>query len=394
MKIAYLSISDPLNKKFWDGNIYYIAKALENCGHEVELLGPFNPPKILDKFLRGIAKFTRSIFNREYLAKCNLLLSWYAAKQFSKKLKGKEYDCICVPSENSAAAFLKTQIPIVYVTDTTFKLITHYYSEFRKIPFLSKLEGNLLEKKALKKSTSVIYSSIWAAESAVHDYNISTEKILIMPMGGNVDELPDNNSIYKKLENRELTLLFIGNDWYRKGGDIAIETLKFLKYSHGIKAKLVICGSNPPPQTEYANVEVFPELNMNKKEDADKLTSLLSNAHFLFVPARADCSLTEAAAANAYGVPAITTETGGIPEIVKDGINGYCLPYTANGNTYAALISELFIDESRYRELISSTRQYFEKNLNWCKWTEGFRELFEKNTETTMDEKTKVLDRV
>ena len=120
MKIAYLSISDPLNKKFWDGSMYYIAKALQNYGHEVEFFGPLNMPKMLDKFLRAIAKFNRVIFRREYLAKCNLILSWYASRQFGKKLKGKKYDCICVPSEPSAVAFLKTQTPIIYLTDTYF----------------------------------------------------------------------------------------------------------------------------------------------------------------------------------------------------------------------------------------------------------------------------------
>src|SRR5690242_5356680 len=114
MKIAYLSISDPLNKKFWEGSVYYIAKALQANGHEVELLGPVKPPKILDKFLRAIAKLNRIIFRREYLAKTNLLLSWYASRQFAKKLKGKDYDCICVPSEPSSAAFLKTDTPVIY----------------------------------------------------------------------------------------------------------------------------------------------------------------------------------------------------------------------------------------------------------------------------------------
>jgi len=379
MKIAYLSISDPLNKKFWEGSVYYIAKALQANGHEVELLGPVKPPKILDKFLRAIAKLNRIIFRREYLAKTNLLLSWYASRQFAKKLKGKDYDCICVPSEPSSAAFLKTDTPVIYITDTTFKLITNYYNEFRKIPFLSKIEGNILERKLLKKSKSIIYSSIWAAESAVHDYSVPTEKILITPMGANIDVIPDKNCIFKKTENKELTLLFYGEDWHRKGGDIAVETLKFLKISHGLKSRLIICGCKPPAQSEASNMEVYPFLNRNKKEDVDKLADLFSEAHFLFVPTRADCSLLSAAEANAYGVPAITTETGGVPEVVKDGINGYCLPYSASGNTYAALISELFIDESRYRELISLSRQHFEKNLNWNKWAEGFNELFEKN---------------
>jgi glycosyltransferase involved in cell wall biosynthesis len=352
----------------------------------VELLGPVKLPKVLDKFLRAVAKLNRIIFRREYLAKTNLILSWYASRQFAKRLKGKDYDCVCVPSEPSAAAFLKTEIPVVYIADTTFKLITNYYNEFRKIPFLSKIEGNILERKILKKSKSIIYSSIWAAESAVHDYNVPTEKILITPMGANIDVIPAKECIFKKIGNKELTLLFYGDDWFRKGGDIAVETLKFLKISHGLKAKLIICGCKPPAQSEASNMEVYPFLNRNKKEDVDKIAKLFSEAHFLFVPTRADCSLISAAEANAYGMPAITTETGGVPEVVKDGINGYCLPYSAGGNIYAALISELFIDELRYRELISSSRQHFEKELSWNKWAQGFRELFEKNVESKISE--------
>ena len=389
MKIAYLSISDPQDKRPWAGNVFYIAKALQDYGHKVDFFGPVSLPRLLDKFLRGLAKFNRKIFGSEYLAKCNLILSWYAAKQIEKKLKDKDYDCICVPSEPSAIAFLKIKIPIFYITDTTFRLITHYYSEFKKIPFISKLEGNILEKKALKKSSSIIYTSIWAAESAVHDYNVSAEKILITPMGANIDKIPDESDIYKKLENKELTLLFLATDWDRKGGDIAFETLKFLQYSHGIKAKLIICGCKPPAQYKSVHMEVIPFLDKNKYADAQKLNALLCNAHFLFVPTRADCSLVAVSEANAFGMPAITTETGGVPEVVKDGINGYCLPYSANGNTYAALIAELFIDEPKYRELIFKSRQRFEEFLNWHKWAEGFGELFEKNSELpiTIDSK-------
>ncbi len=384
MKIAYLSISDPLNKKAWSGNVYHIAKALQDYGHEVDFFGPIHLPSLLDKFLRGFAKFNRVIFKREYLAKCNLMLSWYAGKHFTKQLKDKNYDCICVPSESSAIAFIKTKTPIFFITDTTFKLITHYYNEFKKIPFISKLEGNIIERKTLRKSNSVIYTSIWAAESAVNDYNVPSEHILITPTGANIDKIPDQSFIYKKLENKELTLLFLATEWDRKGGDIAFETLKFLQYSHGIKAKLIICGCEPPAQYKSPLMEVIPFLNKNKREEAEKLNELLCKAHFLILPTRADCSLIAACEANAFGVPAITTETGGVPEIVKDGINGYCLPYSANGNTYAALIAELYIDQPKYIDLIVSSRQRFEQYLNWNKWAEGFGELFEKNTELSI----------
>ncbi|MEO8713269.1 MAG: glycosyltransferase [Parafilimonas sp.] len=78
-------------------------------------------------------------------------------------------------------------------------------------------------------------------------------------------------------------------------------------------------------------------------------------------------------------MPAITTETGGVPEIIKDGINGYCLPYSADGNTYAALIAELFINEEKYKELILTSRERFEEHLTWQKWSESFTKIYRKN---------------
>jgi glycosyltransferase involved in cell wall biosynthesis len=55
------------------------------------------------------------------------------------------------------------------------------------------------------------------------------------------------------------------------------------------------------------------------------------------------------------------------------------LPYSADGSMYAALIAELFINEEKYKELISSSRQRFDEHLNWQKWSESFDEIYKKN---------------
>ncbi|MFT4155791.1 glycosyltransferase family 4 protein [Parafilimonas sp.] len=378
MKIAYLALNDPLDKRSWSGTTYYIAKALQKNGNEVNFLGPVKPPKWLDKTLRAMAKATRIIFRREYITKYSLLLSWYTAKQFNKKLKERNYDCICAPAASVELGFLKTNLPVIYITDATFELMSNYdYSEFDKMFWFSKIEGNLLEKHALKKSTAIIYPSTWAAESAVKDYHIANNKVFIAPFGANIDLIPDRKIIYKKLENKQLTLLFLAVDWERKGGSIAFDVLKNLIYTHGIQAKLIVCGCVPPSHIAHPNMEVIPFLDKNNKDDYKKFVEIMSCVHFLLVPTRADCSLLVGCEANAYGVPAITTETGGVPEIVKDGINGYCLPYSAPGSTYAALISELFINEEKYQQLVASSRQRFEEHLNWQKWSESFNEIYE-----------------
>jgi glycosyltransferase involved in cell wall biosynthesis len=380
MKIAYLALNDPLDKRSWSGTTHYIAKALQKAGNDVEFFGPLKIPNRLDKILRGIAKFNRIVFRKEYITKYSLLLSWYASRQFNKKLKGKIYDCICAPAASAELGFLKTKLPVIYITDATFELVSNYdYSEFDKMSWFSKIEGNFLEKHALKKSAAVMYPSEWAAESAVRDYHISNEKVFVAPFGANIDKIPDADVIYKKLNNKQLTLLFLGIDWNRKGGNIAFDALKFLQYSHGIQAKLIVCGCVPPQQMSHPNMEVIPFLDKNKKEDYEKFVSIMSSAHFLLVPTRADCSLLVGSEANAYGMPAITTETGGVPEIVKDGVNGYCLPYSANGNTYAALIAELFLNQEKFKELITSSRARYEAYLNWQKWSDSFTEIYKRN---------------
>jgi glycosyltransferase involved in cell wall biosynthesis len=380
MKIAYLALNDPFDKRSWSGTTYYIAKALQKNGNDVDFLGPLKIPKWMDKVLRATAKLNRIIFKKEYITKYSLLLSWYAAKQFNKKLKNKVYDCICAPAASAELRFLKTNLPIIYVIDATFELVSNYdYSEFDKMSWFSKIEGNILEKHALEMSAAIMYPSVWAAESAVNDYHVSTDKVFIAPFGANIDKIPDKNIIYKKLDNKQLTLLFLAVDWERKGGNIAFEVLKYLHYTHGIQAKLIVCGCVPPQHIAHPFMEVIPFLDKNKKDDYERFVNIMSTSHFLLVPTRADCSLLVGSEANAYGMPAITTETGGVPEIIKDGINGYCLPYSADGNTYAALIAELFINEEKYNELILSSRERFEEHLTWQKWSERFTEIYRKN---------------
>jgi len=65
--------------------------------------------------------------------------------------------------------------------------------------------------------------------------------------------------------------------------------------------------------------------------------------HFAFSdpPHAGGLSLLVACESNAYGMPAITTRTGGVPDVVLDGVNGYCLPLEAGGAEYGRLIADL-----------------------------------------------------
>ncbi|WP_210521512.1 glycosyltransferase family 4 protein [Hymenobacter terricola] len=374
-RIAYFSINDPLDKRSWSGITYYLGQTLQKNIGEVDFLGPVPIPWVLDKTLRGMAKFARLVFKTEYIPKYSLLKNVYASLYLRRKMRGRHYDFLLAPAAASELAYCRTRLPIIYFGDATYQLYSTFYKkEFENLNAFSRWEGNFLERKALRKSALVILTSQWASQSAIRDYGVSADKIEIMQFGANIDQVPSRNIIFKKEENPVLTLFFLSVDWERKGGDIAFDALKHL-HEQGIPAKLIVCGCTPPPGISHPGLEVIPFLNKNDAADFNTFVGLFSSVHFLLLPTRADCTPVVNSEANAYGVPVITTDVGGVAGTVQDGINGYCLPFAAGGAEYATRIATIYADKAGYHRLIESSRARFDEELNWEKWAENFARI-------------------
>lgn len=378
-KIAYFSINDPLDKRSWSGITYYLGQTLQKNIGDVHFLGPVPIPWVLDKTLRGMTKFARIVFKTEYIPKYSLLKNMYASLYLRWKMFGRQYDFLLAPAAASELAYCGTSLPIIYFGDATYKLYHNFYKkEFANLNAFSRWEGNFLEKRALRKSDVVVLTSRWASQSAVSDYGVRPDKIEIMQLGANIDSVPSRDIIFQKEDNPTLTLLFLSVDWERKGGPIAFDALRSL-HAYGLAARLVVCGCIPPPEYTHPGLEVIPFLNKNYPVDFKRFVDLLASVHFLLLPTRADCTPVVNSEANAYGVPAITTDVGGVAGTVTDGVNGYCLPLEAGGEAYADLIARLYADKEGYHQLIASSRARFEEVLNWDRWAEGFKLLLLKH---------------
>jgi glycosyltransferase involved in cell wall biosynthesis len=116
-------------------------------------------------------------------------------------------------------------------------------------------------------------------------------------------------------------------------------------------------------------------LDPNRPSAADHLNDLFKSAHFLFVPSRAEAYGMAFAEANAFGVPAIGTATGGIPSLIRDGVNGFTLPLSADASNYADLIAGAIAMPDRYQYLCRNSFEEFERRLNWRAFCERFLEL-------------------
>jgi len=374
MNIAFLTSQDPLDRKSWSGLYYYMAKTLGRYCGNVTPLGPVNLRQIfLGKILN---KLSRLLFNTTYNNSHTLSLARKYARIFQKKLSAEHFDLIFAPSASVEIALLEAEPPIVTFQGSTFAQMDGYYSCFTNFPTRARREGNLVESLAISKSRLALFPSQWAARSAIHDYHADPGKVHVIPYGANLDEPPSREAILAKKKSDRCRLLFLGVEWDRKGGDIAFETLAKLEEMK-LPSQLTVCGCVPPKRIAHQNLKVIPFLNKNIPAQRAELHELLLSSDFLLLPTKAECLGIVFCEASAYGLPIITTETGGIPEVVKSGENGYLLPQGAVAADYARVIYEIFWDERRYYELVRSSRAAYQERLNWDAWGRKVRQLLD-----------------
>jgi len=360
-EIAFLTAGDARSTRAWSGTPYYMSMALTRNVGDVDYLGPVNPS--LSSFLgKRFSSVSRKILGKEFDYDHSFLLSRAFGKIFDRKISEEKYDVIFAPASSSIIAFLKTRIPIVYVSDTTFGNMVNYYPRFSRLLSISIRQGNEIERRAITNSTLALFPSEWAANSAIRDYGAKRTKVHVIPFGANIDPVPSRERILQKRKTDKCRLLFLGRDWERKGGVVAYDA--FLKMNRmGVDTHLTVCGCVPPSRFSHEKMNSFHFGSKNKEFE-----SLLLNSDFLILPTKAECFGTVFCEASAYGIPSIATNTGGVSGAVKNGENGYLLPPNSGGDDYAKLITDIFQNDERYYRLVRQSRDLFDQRLNWDSW--------------------------
>lgn len=369
MRIAYLKKVDTRDRRTYSGIPYYIARTLKkHCG-EVVHLSPIPCANSLEAQVgRAINKITLRLFGKEYQYHDSFLMSRFFARVARSWLAGQSFDVIITYAGNTELAFLKTDIPIILIHDTTERLlIDNYYPFWKKLMKISIYEMNTIQDMVLKKASAVIYPSAWTARSALEDYGADPRKVHVVPFGANLDETPPREVALARRKSEYCRLLLLGVDWTRKGGEIAFETLLKLE-EMGIEAELIVCGCTPPEEVVHKRMKVIPFLDKNDERQRRDFEQLLLSVDFLVVPSRVEAYGIVFCEAAAFGLPVIATNTGGVSQIVREGENGYLLPLEARGEAYAEVIASVYRDDERYVQLVRTSRIAFEERLNWDVW--------------------------
>lgn len=372
-QIAYLTSDPAHNRRSFSGSTYYMGKALErHCGEVTYLEYIMSwERRVLGRIVREASKCH---FQRHIAYKRLPIVAKKQAKIATQRLDGRRFDVIvaldCVPE----IAFLQTDIPVILIIDITFRLQQDYSLEYSNLLAFSVRQGEIVEQAAFQNASKLLFESSWAAHSAIEDYGIDAQKVHVIAAGANLDHIPPREQVLAKKPSKQCRLLFIGVDWQRKGGDIAFETLLKL-HEMGIEAELTVCGCVPPTNITHPSLTVIPFLDKNDERQVHEIEKLYIMSDFLILPTRMEAFGVVFCEAGAFGLPIITTHTGGVPEVVKDSENGFLLPLNARGAAYAEVIAKIYRDEQRYAQMVRSGRAAFDERLNWDAWGMAVKDI-------------------
>jgi glycosyltransferase involved in cell wall biosynthesis len=369
MKLTCVSTYDARDATAFGGRCYYKLRAIHAIVEEMKFIGPLKY-RILSPVLRAKRQYYKRVAHQLYFPLRDSMLVHYYSKQITARLRTMDSDIILSPVSpgSQPVAFVECKQPIVIWTDATFAGTLDLHYKDASICAESIKDGVENERAALDRAKLIIYYTTWAAQSAIQAYNLDPAKVAVIPPGAWLEGSPNLEEAAELVAARPsdcCRLLFIGMNWVNKGGAVALEVAKRLN-TDGLRTELTIVGCTPEqlrePLPDFVRVAGY--INRASQQGSEQFEALLRNSHFLLLPSRFEAMGLVFCEACAFAVPCLATDVGGIPDIVRNDVNGRLFPLNSDIAEYCKFVHDIMSDTPKYRELSLSSYNEYQRRLN------------------------------
>jgi len=211
---------------------------------------------------------------------------------------------------------------------------------------------NALHRRTYKVARGLLSFSEYTKRSLVQEYGVPDARVhVVWPSVDTELWHPDEA---RKPGDGVVRLLFVGGDLGRKGGMLLLRWARETR-ARGWRLDLVTSSGFEAPPGVHVHVGVKP--------NSQELISLAQAADLFVLPTMADMSSWAIAEAKAAGLAVVTTPTGGVGELVRDGVDGRIVPvgdYAALASTLDALVAS----PERLRAMGRESRRMAEEKMD------------------------------
>ena len=354
------------------GREHFCVKELERWA-DVAIEGPW---QLVPSAAHRLAnRIRRSLYLPRLAEKYSLNLARRQSSLALERVSIDDPDIVMSAFPGPLAFLAPTAAKVVLYTDATMASIDGEaaqpggYDTLHGLARRSITQGHEIDRRAIARADLVICVNHWAHESVVSDYGKREDQVTTIAAGGSLPEVPEASVADDRRApgaGEPLRLLFVGNDWWRKGGDLAIRTLQSL--SRDRKVELTTMGRATSSTEGLDRVDglfVAGELDKNTEHGRRRYDEEMRRAHVLLQPSRQEpCALVFAEAC-AYGLPIVTHAVGGVATAVADQLNGRLAQLASSPGSLVEAIRNIVSSPERYRSYVQAAREAFEQDLNW-----------------------------
>jgi glycosyltransferase involved in cell wall biosynthesis len=372
---------DAFDPKSWSGIPFSLRKALERRVEKVTVFSPSkprgNPLDIARRIRHGGGVYPL------WLTRKTLRQN---AKELRAEIERLNPDGVLSVSSTCVVELGETGKTVFSVTDTPYKVFHDAYLGTIPRP-LQLQEFYKAEAKAARTLDGVCFASQWACDEALKAFGpvglLGTpmaSRLHVTPLGSNWVPGLTREEVLARVNarpNDRIELLYLGKDWKRKGGPLAVEVAGLLhKAGHAVRLHIVGCRPELAPETaDY--VTVYGALYQTDPEQAAQLSELFLNSHFLIVPTQAECFGIVFGEAQGFALPPISRAVHALPGMVLDGVTGLLFDPAAPATDYVERILGLMADPVAYGAMAVRARDRFEALFTWDRMADEIVRLME-----------------
>ena len=184
LRIAYVvdEYLNPENVTSWSGLPSFMFSALgKQAGVQLTTVVVRDRPREAWEWIKFL--FHRFVFRTRYLRDRHGALLRSYGRQIERHLATSPTDLVFCPGSLLLAG-LQTNIPAAFWVDATFGGMREFYGSFSNLSKVSIREGNRADEEAIRHAALAIYSSEWAAQSAIKYHGADPAKVRVRCRSG------------------------------------------------------------------------------------------------------------------------------------------------------------------------------------------------------------------
>lgn len=264
------------------------------------------------------------------------------------------------------ADLARLDAPFYVYQDLSFDVLIDYYDPAVGIPGLEGIDLATIERRRERQreiydsAAGIFAMSEWFAGELLERSGVPREKVHVVYAGLNSVETEARPHVEAGANGCEpARLLFVGRDFFRKGGEQAVSALAHLRREHSPQTRLTVAG---PEKWPLAG-EIPEGVNFLGERSTAEVARLYREHDLFVMPSHFEAFGIVVREALANGLPVVGRSAFAMPEIITPGKNGALVEGDEPAELAAAIASVL--EDPEIRDHTARAAPEIRRRFSW-----------------------------